>query len=133
MLSIEDFRANIDRSGDCWPWTGGHATTQGGYVRLSWACLPDPYVHRAAWILERGPIPPGMTIDHSCRDQPTCCRVEHMEVVTQGENTRRAHKGTCRNGHPMTMESTVSNGARRLCRECRREYRRNRRRQQDRP
>src|SRR5205809_7157419 len=40
--------------------------------------------HRYAWTLERGPIPPGLTVDHLCRNR-ACINVEHMELVTRGE------------------------------------------------
>jgi HNH endonuclease len=111
---------------DCWRFVGNNKPGPTGYVQLNWRCLPDPYVHRAVWKMLVGPIPEDMTIDHLCRVKH-CCNPDHMQVVTPGENTRRAHAGKCRKGHPMTPESTVSNGARRLCKECRRDYRRARR------
>jgi hypothetical protein len=48
------------------------------------------YAHREAWEVERGPIPEGMTIDHLCGTR-SCINVEHLEVVTRGENTRRGN------------------------------------------
>lgn len=47
------------------------------------------YAHRFAWEEVHGPIPEGLTIDHLCRVK-TCIAVEHMELVTRAENTRRA-------------------------------------------
>lgn len=47
-------------------------------------------VHRYAYELLVAPIPEGMTIDHLCLVKQ-CVNPQHMEVVTRGENTRRAH------------------------------------------
>jgi hypothetical protein len=48
--------------------------------------------HRVAYEALVGPIPDGMTIDHLCRNK-RCLNPAHMELVTRGENTRRAHEG----------------------------------------
>ena len=45
-------------------------------------------VHRLAWEEVNGDIPEGMTIDHLCEVR-NCINVEHMEVVSRGENVRR--------------------------------------------
>lgn len=87
--------------------------------------MPDGYIHRAAWILANGLIPDRLTIDHLCKVK-TCCNPAHMELVAQGENTRRAHQGVCRKGHEMTPDNITRNGGTLLCKRCRREYRRQR-------
>lgn len=70
---------------DCKVWTGA---TDRGYGRVS-VDGQVRRVHRVVWEMERGPIPEGLTIDHLCRVR-MCCNTEHMELVTQSENTRRA-------------------------------------------
>lgn len=61
------------------------------------------YAHRYAWEREHGAIPHGMTIDHLCRVR-RCVNVEHMELVSGPENTRRgadfnrARKTRCKSG-----------------------------------
>jgi len=87
--------------------------------------------HRVVWEQQRGAIPPGMTIDHLCK-QPWCLNVEHMEVVTPAENAlrgdgplaRNARKTRCPRGHPLSGENLyvwVTPQGRRLrsCRQCR--------------
>jgi hypothetical protein len=124
---MDDFWALVDRSGECWPFVGEYATTQRGYVHLSWPVLPDRYVHRTAWIETHGPIPDGLQIDHTCQNK-RCCRPEHMRLVTPGEHNRITFATTCKKGHPLTEENTIKNGSgARLCGECRRDYRRRRR------
>lgn len=115
----------------CDLWTGkvsseGYGLLPGGKV----------YAHRDAWERANGPIPDGMTLDHLCRTG-LCRNVEHLEVVTRGENVlrgngfsgRNARKTECVRGHPYTDESTMvrPNGSR-TCRICYRLVARARRR-----
>jgi hypothetical protein len=50
---------------------------------------PDQYAHRSVYVHLRGPIPPGMTIDHLCRNR-SCVNPDHLEVVSLKENVRRS-------------------------------------------
>lgn len=72
--------------GDCWEWTGYRHKI--GYGQLTVGghrdCRPIGS-HRVAWILTRGPIPPGMSILHQC-DNRGCCNPAHMRLGTQAEN-----------------------------------------------
>ncbi|GAA3816395.1 HNH endonuclease signature motif containing protein [Cellulomonas soli] len=72
----------------CYLWTGGVTSAGYGIVAAPEFGLRWVLVHRLAYELARGPIPEGLVIDHLCR-QTTCLRVEHLEPVTVGENTRR--------------------------------------------
>ena len=83
--------------------------------------------HRLAWQEQVGPIPPGMTVDHLCKNPP-CVNVQHMEIVTAEENARRGvdivdRKGRthCPQGHEYTPENTYTWKNMRHCRTCRRE------------
>jgi hypothetical protein len=76
-------------------------------------------VHRWAYEQARGAIPPGLQLDHLCRNR-ACYQVDHLEAVTGPENDRRAKwRPACRNGHQYTPENTVwqKDGTRR-CRAC---------------
>jgi len=95
----------------CILWT---ANNYKGYGRFT-VNGEDVWAHR--WIYEQkhGPIPKGMTIDHLCVNPP-CVNDEHMEVVTQSENTSRMHKRLidagvrykthCKYGHEYTYDNT---------------------------
>jgi hypothetical protein len=44
--------------------------------------------HRTAYEAHIGPIPPGLTVDHLCRNH-ACINVKHMEIVTLSVNCLR--------------------------------------------
>lgn len=108
----------------CWLWEGpgmgnGYGVFNVGFKHLS--------AHRFAYEMLKGPIPPGLTIDHLCRNR-ACVNPDHMEPVTNVENVMRgeslaaqnARKTHCMRGHEFTVENTNTNGGRRQCRACNR-------------
>lgn len=111
----------------CWFWVG--YVDENGYGRCFLNGKPG-YAHRRSFESFRGPIPPGLTIDHLCR-QRSCVNPDHMEAVSMRENLLRgqspsmiAHRtNVCARGHPLTPDNTVFDRRRNLrsCRQCRRE------------
>ncbi|MGB6686268.1 MAG: HNH endonuclease signature motif containing protein [Terracidiphilus sp.] len=79
--------AQVDRNrGECWYWTG--CTNSSGYGFI-YAQGRNLAVHHLAYQLEKGPVPEGMELDHTCRNR-TCCNPDHLEPVTHVENMLRA-------------------------------------------
>jgi hypothetical protein len=72
----------------CWNFLG--SLTPLGYGHL---CRNKKFMgaHRYFYELRFGPIPKGLQLDHLCRN-PTCVNPEHLEPVTNAENTRRGKK-----------------------------------------
>lgn len=71
----------------CWLWN--RYLTNAGYPFLYERGTGKPYLaHRAYYEHYRGPIPPGLEIDHLCR-RPSCVNPEHMEPVTAAINQQR--------------------------------------------
>jgi len=108
----------------CWQWQGALSR---GYGRFTIAQRPTVCVgaHRFAFELLRRPIPAGLTIDHLCKNT-ACVNPNHMEVVTQSVNSKRANPllPHCKYGHPYDAQNTYAYPAwsaragRRKCRTC---------------
>lgn len=123
------FWAKVDRGDpdECWEWTAGR--NQCGYG-LFWFGRTVG-AHRVAYMIERGTIPEGLTVDHLCRNR-ACQNAAHMEVVTHRENVLRgetnaginARKTHCKHGHEFTPENTYRRpgSSKRTCRACKRAW-----------
>jgi hypothetical protein len=69
----------------CKVWLGAPHKT--GYASTTRAG-GSVYLHRKAYEEARGPVPPGLELDHLCGVK-NCLNVEHLEPVTHAENIRR--------------------------------------------
>lgn len=122
-----------DGEGGCWEWTGHIKPNGYGQVRVG---NRKHNVHRLAYEVLVGPIPPGLVIDHLCRNR-RCLRPDHLEPVSQrvnvlrgeGPAARNARSTHCVRGHTFDAVNTYvrPNGSR-DCRSCNAD--RNRRRRQ---
>ena len=111
----------------CLEWIGAVGISGYGRIRVGGRLLRP---HRVAWELERGPIPKGKIVCHTC-DNPLCCRIEHLFIGTHDDNMRDMtvkgrHRNTikthCPSGHEYTSENTYHRpGGERACRTCNRE------------
>jgi hypothetical protein len=121
------FWQKVDRTGDCWLWTG--ATTRGyAYFYRARGCTT--VASHFAWLLGSGEeVPADRIVLHRC-DNPLCVRFDHLFIGTFADNTAdmiskgrmispyqsRTH---CKRGHELTAENTHQYGkAKRACREC---------------
>lgn len=75
----------------CLDWTRSLQTKGYGCAALADGSGRNGLAHRLAWMYNNGPIPNGLTVDHLCCNK-RCINIQHMELVTRGENTRRANK-----------------------------------------
>jgi hypothetical protein len=83
--NAERLAAKLDKTGDCWLFTGGHVPKGYGCI---WHSIErrQVYAHRLAYELASGaPIPEGLVVMHSC-DTPACCRPEHLSLGTTADN-----------------------------------------------
>jgi len=122
-MTITGFRVMEIPTG-CHVWLGGKSRK--GYGTVGSRDGGSTLAHRVAWEEANGPIPEGLTVDHLCQNK-ACINVDHMELVTSGENSARAHrlKAYCPRGHEYTENNTHRNGhGWRYCRTCHNEAQR---------
>ena len=117
----------------CWYWQG-HISKPHEYGNFSFG-YQQTGAHRASYMLHIGDIPEGYEIDHLCKI-PYCVNPDHLEAVTQAENSRRSAIGKswelhllkkCSKGHDVQGENAKphrkANGrVKYRCRICARAY-----------
>lgn len=103
---------------DCWQWIAN--TNGGGYGQVSFRDR-NRMAHRVIYELLVGPVADDMTPDHLCRNRG-CVRPDHLEIVPLRVNIKRAREDnprlTCTNGHPLSGENYIRDGAKHKCRTC---------------
>ncbi len=121
------FFDKVDKTPNCWIWLGAKSAwrpkrriagpTQGyGVININNRPF---YVHRASWLMHKGPLIPGLVIDHLCNNT-LCVNPDHLQQVTNMENSMRSPKHSsnttykyyrthCKYGHERPVESRNKN------------------------
>ena len=83
----ERFWSKVDKTGDCWLWTGVKGSAGYGQfqVKVDRGRFRTIGAHRYAYELCVGPIPEGLHIDHRCRTK-SCVNPDHLRPVTPKQN-----------------------------------------------
>jgi hypothetical protein len=116
------FWEHVTRTDFCWVWSTTRNPNiypqilEGGKGSRQWSA------HRLSYTWAYGEIPPGLVIDHLCRNK-RCVRPEHLETVRQRNNVLRgdgisaqnAAKAAC----PCGRDYEVNSRGVRFCRVCR--------------
>jgi hypothetical protein len=108
------FLAKVDRTGECWIWTGGKR--RGGYGETRFNGRTQ-VAGRVALELFIGPVPDGLFVLHSC-DNPPCVRPSHLFTGTHADNAAdKVAKGRQVSGnrhwtrlHPERLARGAANG-----------------------
>lgn len=100
-------RSREDSTG-CRLWLGGF--TLRGYGTLTWQGK-TVHVHRLAYTLYVGPIPPDFHIHHVCECK-ACITPAHLLAISAEDHARLHHRsrgdGMCAHGHEISAENTRS-------------------------
>lgn len=122
---VDQIMQRVDKSGDCWLWTG--YVNESGYGMYSTPAVlgvtRNGRAHCLVYELHRGEIPAGMVLDHLCRVRH-CVNPDHLEPVTNQENIKRsplAFRDKCTSGHPYTEGSFYLDRGARVCKQCKRD------------
>ena len=89
----ERFWPKVDKSGECWVWTGYRNPSGYGELHRGRRGTGMVRAHRFSWELANGPIPRGLCVLHRC-DNPPCVNPDHLWLGTKADNQRdMASKG----------------------------------------
>ena len=103
--------SHVNKAGPdgCWLWTA--LTTDGyGRVKIGRNEQGNIRAHVACYELHKGAIPPGMVLDHLCRN-PACVNPDHLEPVMQAVNCRRGKRAKLTEWDVAEMRAMVLSGA----------------------
>lgn len=122
FTAAERFWAKVDKGSGCWMWRPEKNPDRYGYLYVDGRLVKAA---RFSYEMVAGPIPPGLQLDHLCRNR-RCVNPAHLEPVTQRENILRgecmtavnARKTHCLRGHPLSGENLSSYSRGRTCKAC---------------
>lgn len=83
-LPADRLWAKVDQTGECWLWTGAHSPRGYGNFNNRGVTV---FVHRLAWTLTAGAIPPGWQVLHTC-DVRLCVRNDPPGTYEVNGHTR---------------------------------------------
>jgi hypothetical protein len=124
-------RISPEPTSGCWLWIGTVNQKEYGTFRIGLGRRGHVQLflaHRLSYVLFKGEIPEGLSLDHLCRVH-CCINPDHLEPVTSAVNTLRGQtitafnvaKTVCNSGHLLSGDNLIIRpGGNRDCRACHR-------------
>lgn len=132
MTDLDRLMANVSKQPNgCWYWTG--YINKDNYGRVGYQGCSSVPAYRAVYTELVGPIPAGMSLDHTCHSNDDTCaggktcmhrrcvNPGHLEPCTKEENSSRGVFGKrthCPKNHPYDEANTRVYRGRRFCIAC---------------
>lgn len=82
---VERFWDHVEKSDNCWLWTGCPSAFGHGKISMGGIGSKEVGAHRLSWEIHCGPIPDGLSVLHTC-DVPACVRPDHLFLGRQRDN-----------------------------------------------
>jgi hypothetical protein len=84
--AVDRFWAKVDKSGDCWLWTGASSgRTEESKYGIFWFEGRLWKAHRFSYFIANGELP-DLQIDHRPKCSKRCVRPDHLRLATNKQN-----------------------------------------------